>query len=483
MSSCTAEGDRWQPVVNCPGQTTCVQAGAMAACEAWVCTAGATECDALGEKLIECAADGLSVAKSTDCTASSQVCADDRCQSLVCVPSQNYCVGKEVRSCAADGLSYSVAQTCSASQYCDSASATCQAQVCTPNQPTCEGSRATTCNAQGSGTNPGGTDCSSSGKFCSAGACVDCQPTVNAAVPLPMDLFILADETGSMGSDCAVGSAGTSRWCAQINGIYNFLNKPALAGTGVAVGTWTANSQVCTALSTPDAPYGLLPGNLTAVRNALDAASPTGVSVLEAAIRGVIDYTAANVKPNRNMVGVLFSDIHDPFDCQTNEAALAGLVTAHTNSTGIPFYWVALDFFNASEVANVETMAAGGGVTPHADLCDATYGTSPCTSYAPEDTPASIEAALTAIFRAERSCEFTYPSGVPVSQFSMTYSAGGTGPVTSLARVTSAAQCGATPGYYLNSNSAPTTITLCPQTCASVRGDAAPALNTVASCN
>lgn len=483
VSTCTAEGDRWQPVVSCPGQTTCVQAGALAACEPWICTAGATECDSLGQNLIECAADGLSVSKTTDCVAAGQVCADDRCQALVCVPSQDYCVGQELRSCAADGLSFSVAQTCNASQFCDQASAACKAQICTPNQPTCEGTRATKCNAQGSGTNPGGTDCASSGKFCSAGVCVDCQPSVTAAAPLPIDLFIMADETGSMGTDCAVGSTGTSRWCAQINGIYNFLNKPALAGTGVALGTWGASTQICTSHSTPDAAYGLLPANLAAVRNVLDVSSPNGNSVLEGAMRGVIDYTAGSVKPNRNMVGILFSDNHQPFVCETDEAVLAGLVTAHTASTGIPFYWVAMDFISAGEVASVEAMAAGGGVTPHVDYCDATYGSSPCTSYAPADTAPSIEGALASIFKAERSCEFSYPGGVAVAQFSMTYAAGGTGSAVTLGRVNGAAQCGASPAYYLNSNTAPTSVTLCPQLCAAVRADATPVVNTVAACN
>lgn len=481
ITTCSDTGDRWLPVVDCPNDTTCVQAGAMATCDAWVCEPGSTKCDAAGEKLEECSADGLTVAKTTDCTATGQVCADDQCKSLVCVPSQYSCVGNEYRHCDADGLGYTVAQVCTSAQYCDPTSG-CRAQVCTPNQPTCDGDRATTCNANGSGTNPGGTNCAASGKVCSNGACVDCAPVTSDAQPLPLDMYMMLDATGSMnGGTCTATSGGTGRWCAQINGVYDFVSNSANNGIGVALNFWGL-TDVCTALSTPLVPYALLPANALPILTALNGNQPYGSSNTEAALRGVIDYTAANTHAGRNMVGVLFSDAYSPVTCELNNTVLAGLVKDHYESTQIPIYWVGIDAFDAQDIADAETVVADSGVSPHSNLCSS-LGTTPCIHYdASGNTAPRFEAILDEVTRVERLCEYAYPSGVSPARLSVTYQTGSGSP-SNVIRLPSKAQCGSAPAYYLDNASTPTSITLCPEFCTNVRNATSPKVRTVTACN
>ncbi|MEZ4232788.1 MAG: vWA domain-containing protein [Polyangiaceae bacterium] len=480
ITTCSDTGDRWLPVVDCPSSSTCVQAGAMATCDAWVCDPGTTKCDSAGEKLVECAADGLSVTKTTDCTATSQVCSDDQCKSLVCSPSDVYCVGKELRRCAADGLSFSVDQTCSTTQYCDDPSGSCKNQVCTPNQPACEGTRATTCNASGSGTNPGGTDCAASGKVCSLGACVTCAPITADAQPLPIDLYLMIDSSASTGTDCSIGSTTASRWCAEINGVNAFITDSANDGTRVGIGLW-GPTDACGGAAVK---VGLaaLPGNVTAIQNALNLGTPSGNSPTESAIRGAISATAAGQQSGRNMVGVVFSDAFIPNACELDTTVLAGLLTTHFTNTQIPIYWAGIDPLSTADVNDVETLVAGTGVTPHTALCSS-YGSSPCLTYdASGQSAVRVHSILDDIVRVESLCEYTYPSGTSPAQLSVTYQASGVSS-SSVLRLPSKAQCGSAPAYYLDDATNPTSITLCPEFCADVRGATSPKVQTVTACN
>ncbi|MGE0321443.1 MAG: vWA domain-containing protein [Polyangiaceae bacterium] len=481
ITTCSDTGDSWLPVVACPGSTTCVQAGAMASCDAWVCDPGVTACDSAGEKLEECAADGLSIAKTTDCKANGQVCADDQCRTLACVPDQFSCSGNEYRHCNSDGLDYTVEQLCTNTQYCDVASG-CKDQVCTPNQPTCDGDRATTCNAQGSGTNPGGTDCAATGKVCSGGSCVTCAPTTSDAEPLPLDMYLMLDATGSMtGGTCTATSGGTGPWCAQINGVYDFVSNTNSNGIGVALNFWGLTTQ-CTALSTPYVTYGLLPGNATPILNALNATTPNGSSNTESALRGVIDYTAANTHTGRNMVGVLFSDAFTPNTCELSNTVLAGLMKAHYQATGIPIYWGGINPFNAQDITDVETVLVDSGVSPHSNFCS-THDTPPCIEYdASGDTPGRFEGILNEVARVERLCEYKYPSAVSPTRLSVTYQASGVAS-SNVVRLPSKTQCGSAPAYYLDDATNPTSITLCPEFCTNVRQATSPKVQAVAACN
>ncbi|HPB95804.1 MAG TPA: hypothetical protein PKW66_07810 [Polyangiaceae bacterium] len=199
---CDPQGHRWMDPVACGSQTTCVVKGKSASCEPWICMAGTTACD--GDKVVECSKDGMTIISSVDCSVLKKHCLDGECSDLACTPNSKYCVGAELRQCNAAGSDYSVLTVCEPKQVCNSTAGACVNKLCEPGQPACGGERATKCNAAGDGYESGGTNCASSGKSCSQGACVGCP--ANGAAPtqvrmtevyLGVDDYIVLKNQGS----------------------------------------------------------------------------------------------------------------------------------------------------------------------------------------------------------------------------------------------------------------------------------------------
>jgi cysteine-rich repeat protein len=82
-------------------------------------------------------------------------------------PGENFCQNNSVWSCGTQ----TVVQACGPSGVCDPATVTCKPKpTCMFDLPTCVGSVATQCSADGHPVS-GGTDCTSTGKTCTAGLC------------------------------------------------------------------------------------------------------------------------------------------------------------------------------------------------------------------------------------------------------------------------------------------------------------------------
>jgi hypothetical protein len=177
--TCRSDGSGYGAPSACGADQTCLIAQGMATCKDHICTPSVVACDTQSEKVIACAADGLSSTTKVDCGAMGQVCVAASCVPVVCTAGKQYCDGNIVKKCSAKGDTSTVVQACSVSQYCDAATVACKALVCTPNMPACNGTIATTCNSDGSGYVAGGTDCSP--KSCGGGVCVTCDPTKEVA--------------------------------------------------------------------------------------------------------------------------------------------------------------------------------------------------------------------------------------------------------------------------------------------------------------
>ncbi|HVU05996.1 MAG TPA: hypothetical protein VHE30_29805 [Polyangiaceae bacterium] len=110
----------------------------------------------------------------------NQLCVAGTCADVTCVASTEFCSGGSPFLCDSTGTSAVLVQACSAAQYCavSQGFAACYTDVCEQGLPVCNGTVATTCAADGSRMQPGGTDCSLSGKACDSGACrpVVCTP-------------------------------------------------------------------------------------------------------------------------------------------------------------------------------------------------------------------------------------------------------------------------------------------------------------------
>ncbi len=478
VAACSANGDRWLAPVACDPKTTCVEAGDMTTCEPWVCEAGETECDSLGEKIVECSADGLTVLNTTDCTTTDQVCDDAQCKSLVCAPNKLFCDGNSVSICSGDGLTSTVQEACGASQYCDSQDPSCKSQICEPNQPTCNGDVATTCNADGSGVVAGGTDCTATSQVCFNGSCQACAPISEAAVPLPLDAYMLFDGTGSMatGASCLIGGTGTSLWCNQNNGGYDFLSSSEATDMRVATAVWRDISS-CTLMPGPDTQLQTATAALPGIKTLLDGSTPTGNSNIAVLMDTLVGYTSAQQTAGRTMVGIVMAD--GAFEgCAKTFTEMATQISDHRVATGIETYFMTMS--GSFDDADLETLAVAGGAEPHGSHCGTL--TPPCSQYNATDTPtaADVENRLVDIKRAAEKCHYEFPSGASAAKLEVTYSTGGS-PQT-LAKVANASACAAAPAYYYDNNGSPSEIHLCPSACSLARAEPAATIETVQQC-
>jgi hypothetical protein len=164
--ACLASGSGFGAPQVCPAQTTCAVEGGVPACKPWLCQAGFS---CVGDKAVQCRADGLEVLAETDCAANGQNCLAGECKALLCQPKQAYCDGNTAKLCDETGMASAVQKICTSKEYCNAGA--CKTGVCPPDQPVCDGNVAKVCNAQGSAFQGPGKNCGG-GAVCVAGECL-----------------------------------------------------------------------------------------------------------------------------------------------------------------------------------------------------------------------------------------------------------------------------------------------------------------------
>src|SRR5690606_12931865 len=104
---------------------------------------------------------------------------------------------------------------------------------------------------------------------------------------------------------------------------------------------------------------------------ALEADGPFGVgdgnasTAIEAALRGINEYTMANRTAGRKMIGILITD-GDPTVCDQNINNLAGIVAEQLDVNGLETYIIGMT--GATE-ANLQALAEVGGAPEHNMYC------------------------------------------------------------------------------------------------------------------
>jgi len=311
----------------------------------------------------------------------------------------------------------------------------------------------------------------------------------------PLDIYLVLDRTGSMGTDCAYVAGSSppvnSKACFATYALADYLVEVSPAvDTSLAFNVMSLSND-CTGASYDPALIAqtslpVAPGSPLVQRISDEDFSGGFGTRIEGALRGIANYTVNNQTSGREIIGVLITD-GDATDCDTNNSNLAGIIADHLADTGLRTFIIGMDGANED---NLEELAIAGGAEPHDDFCGGVA--TPCHYWNVGDASGDVLAnALQAISQqaVPLPCQIdvtglTAPEGeeLDYGRVNVTLTEGET--VTTFPQASNAAACPSDqPAWYYDVPSAPTSIYLCQNACdtVSAAGDGAN-LSVVAGC-
>jgi hypothetical protein len=201
----------------------------------------------------------------------------------------------------------------------------------------------------------------------------------------------------------------------------------------------------------------------------INANFPNGGTPISEALSGATtrmgNYLATGNNYLERAVVVLFTDGEATW-CNTNATTIASIADNAYKNWGVVTYTVGLA--DASQALLTDIAAKGRG---EAYFLSTT------------NTATDLVNALNAIRNKSVSCDLALDTtnGINVDDVKLAYTSGSN--TTQFTRVMAASNCGTlTNRWYFDNNAAPTKITLCPETCAIVRGDPAAKLSLEIGC-
>ncbi len=336
-----------------------------------------------------------------------------------------------------------------------------------------------------------------------------CATSIVKADKIPLDLFIMLDQSSSM-TDSVNG--GGTKWSTVTSALQTFLQQPGLDGVSVGIqyfgvptggatcsaltctvdadcgaaacgpctqniclGFFTSAGDSCTAAdyATPAVEIAPLPGAAAGLIASIGMHSPTTGTPTSAALQGAVDHSKAwaIAHPGDAVVAVLATD-GDPSGCDENlndidaiaAAAKAGTPSISTFVIGV-----------GPSLSSLNGIAAAGG-TSSAFLVD-TGG----------NVNQQFLDAMNAIRHAALGCQYLVPtpvSGNPnFDEVNVVYQpSGGVG--QTFPYVMTQANCPASgDGWYYNDPANPTQIILCPSSCSRIEGDTTGEVDVTLGCS
>ncbi|MBI5608829.1 MAG: lamin tail domain-containing protein [Deltaproteobacteria bacterium] len=253
IKQCDATGLNPTVAATCGAGQFCSQG----ACQNQICTPNSPQCN--GNLSTTCNAQGSGLSPGgSDCGAAK--CEGGVCKAVICTPNQATCVNGTIKTCSGSGTGYVADKPCGTGTYCAvaaSGAVSCLPMQCDPGKPVCMGTISTLCKTDGSGYQPGGTDCSGSGKICSGGACTS--KTCDPQTPLYCagNVVTKCDASGTVatplqtcgsGQYCS-GGACQNQVCAPNTPLCNGNTATTCnsQGSGLAPGGTDCGSQKCVA--------------------------------------------------------------------------------------------------------------------------------------------------------------------------------------------------------------------------------------------
>jgi hypothetical protein len=336
------------------------------------------------------------------------------------------------------------------------------------------------------------------------GAGGSCAATSNKAEQVPLDMYVMFDQSGSMTTSTGNGT----RWAAVTGAFKSFLEQPSAAGIGVGIqyfpltggsvcpstcasnadcapcgGTCFPLINICAGgggdscnasdYAKPDVEIAPLPGVGPAIVQSLDSHKPSGGTPTYAALDGAIVHAKewAVAHPDHVVIAVLATD-GEPSSCETNQGKINALAAAGAN--GVPkvlTYVIGV----GQELAALNGIAQAGG-TGQAFLVDSNQNASE-----------QFLQAMNEIRGAALACSYLIPQppqgeDIDYNAINVQYTADGAMPVI-IPQVKSQADCPPDGlAWFYDEPAGPKQIILCDASCATVSQDAKAKLDVLVGC-
>lgn len=336
----------------------------------------------------------------------------------------------------------------------------------------------------------------------SAGVGGACAASPYMAQQLPLDMYIMQDQSGSM-SDTVAG--GGTKWDAVKGAFTAFVNQPGTAGIsvglqyfgvtpggatcgttcvtdadcgpascgpcffGICLGGGGTDSCTSSDYAKPEVEIEALPGVASKIVSSLGQHGPSTSTPTGPALQGAVDHAKAWAMghPNHVVIAVLATD-GQPNECSpTSQAGLAAIAAAALAGTP-SVKTFAIGTFAPADIPSgpnlLDAVAAAGGTTKAFNI------------NTQQNVNQAFLDALNMIRGSALGCQYTIPKptmGTPdFGKVNVQYTPGGGGNPVDILNVKDAAHCPASgDGWYYDNNSAPTQIELCPATCTKVGAD------------
>jgi hypothetical protein len=308
-----------------------------------------------------------------------------------------------------------------------------------------------------------------------ADASAACATESQMAKAIPVDVYIMMDQSSSM----ILPAGSGTRWSAVTDAMQMFVNRPEAAGVGVGIQYFGLGISCDAAdYAHPEVEIGPLPDNAKPIADSINSHLPIAVTPTEPALQGAIDHAREwqDAHPDHVVVVVLATD-GEPDACVSTTDSVAKV--AAMGLAGTP----AIRTFVIGVGSGLDALnqVAQSGGTDQAFIVD--DGQDPAQRF--------LDALDAIRQKAALPCDYAVPaaSGSMAVDFdkvnvNLTPSLGPqAGQDLPVLRALDPSRCDPmTGGWYYDDPAAPKTIKLCSQSCTAVSQDEHAKLSIVLGC-
>jgi len=311
-----------------------------------------------------------------------------------------------------------------------------------------------------------------------------CAATKETAKLVPLDIFIMMDQSGSMSEKT---SSGVAKWDAVKSAVSAFLGEPASEGLGVGIGYFPietggffpVDSCNLADYQKAEVEIAVLPGVKSAIEGSLAKHGPSGGTPTGPALRGAVTHANDWRKAHPgHVVAALLATDGMPTSCTPTKIADIAADAAAAAKAGVRSYVIG--------VLSDDDITAGGGKNLDDISKAGNGGPAFVIKSGSADVTKSFLDALKVIRGSALACEYSIPTGVGADFKKVNVNVTIGGSTSVVPYVGSAAACDPTKGgwYYDVDPSAgtPKTIVLCGGTCKPLQADPSAKIDIAVGC-